>query len=687
MTMKKSFEQEVNHLENMVNFINNYFNKITRHRASQTAEIIESRAEMVESYSNVVDYEDGDIMDFMSELPNIRIKEMQFTRTSELLEFLQSIINKPYFGKLIIDNEEVYIGNMTFRDDDHNILIYDWRTPVAGLFYENIIGQLSYKVPNGETIEANVSERRQFIIENSKLLNMFDSDMYIGDEVLQRLLTDTSQTKLKNIVTTIQAEQNVIIRQPLAQDTLVFGPPGSGKTSLAMQRIAYLLYHHRDSLSADKILLLNPNEVFNDYLSDVLPELGEDNVESSTFFTIKNKIPYLRSRKFEGLTENMRRLEIEDHTSYKYKNSMFYLEHLEEYLFNLTHKNMYFRTLMSDEGALISREQLKHDFYQYANSVNIRARIFDMRKKLIKMVNNRVKLKTQSLYNEMKESDKYIGEDHELKQEAHKKAVKMYKKVHRMILHYRFVHIENIYINSLTHKNTRLETIDSIKQNNYKYEDLGPMLLIIMYITDVRDTHIRHVLVDEVQDYSNVQFKALKTYFSRATFTSLGDLNQRLHPAAIDPLNLKNQVQKYLVQSYRSTNQINEYLNTIKPNSIESVSVDGDEVQHINYTDLIQSIETIITNNDNQIAIITPSRELSTEIYEQIKDKHPTFKHLQDEDTIYNRNHLILPYYLAKGFEFNTVIVVDSDEYSDRQNVHYVLASRATRHLYLLNKQ
>ncbi len=685
--LKDSLSYETQHLKEMVARITHYYNTIIRHKETQTQNMIDARTEMNENYSNVIDYEDGDIMEFMTELPNIRMKEMQFNTTTQVIDFLDSLIKKPYFGKLVVDKVPIYIGNMTFRDDDHNILIYDWRTPVAGLFYENKMGELSYRIPSGEKITTDVSRRRQFIIENSKLLSMFDSEMYIGDEVLQNLLTDTSQTKLKNIVATIQAEQNEIIRQPLNQDTLVYGPPGSGKTSLAMQRIAYLLYHHRMGLSADKILLLNPNEVFNDYLSDVLPELGEENVESSTFFTLRHKHPYFKGRNFETLTANIRRLESFDHTSYAYKNSVQYLQHLHNHLDSLEHKHMYFRTLMTVDGVFISKETLQQEFYNYSSDMTMRARIHDIRRRLFKKYHLDLKKLEENLYEEMLASNTYIGEDFELKREAHNKAVNHFKKAYVMIKRMRFIHIENIYINSLQIKSVRQETIDSIRRNDYKYEDLAPMLLILMHLTDFGDKHFKHVLVDEVQDYSNIQYHALKSYYARATFTSLGDKNQRLHPVQVDTLVANTHVQKGLVQSYRSTNQINEYLNTLIEDSIQSVSVDGDPVHHVTYSTLSATIRDIIQNNDNQIAIITPSREVSSEIHDAIKDDYPSFKHLQDEDTIYNHSHLILPYYLAKGFEFNTVIVVDSDAYHERLNVHYVLASRATRHLYLLNQE
>ena len=684
--MKDSYSYEEQYLKQMVARIKHYYNTIIEHKETQTKQMIDARTEMNENYSNVIDYEDGDIMEFMTELPNIRMKEMQFTKTSQVLEFLESLIKKPYFGKLVVDKEPLYIGNMTFRDDDHNILIYDWRTPVAGLFYENKMGELSYRIPSGEKITADVTARRQFIIENSKLVSMFDSEMYIGDEVLQHLLTDTSQTKLKNIVATIQAEQNVIIRQPLKQDTLVYGPPGSGKTSLAMQRIAYLLYHHRAGLSADRILLLNPNEVFNDYLSDVLPELGEENVESSTFFTLRRKHPYFKGRQFETLTSNIRRLEAHDHTSYKYKNSIQYMNRLKQHLNNLDHKHMYFRTLTTDDGTFMSKEKLQEAFYSYSDTMTMRARIHDIRRRLLKKYHQDVANLEQKLYEEMLASNTYLGEDHELRQDAQKRAISHYRKVYIMIRRMRFIHIENIYINSLEIKSVRAETIASIRSNNYKYEDLAPMLIILMHLTDFSDKHFKHVLVDEVQDYSNLQYLALQTYYSRATFTSLGDKNQRLHPVQIDSLAADTHVLKRLVQSYRSTNQINEYLNTLIEDSIQSVSVDGEPVSHVTYTDLTESIKEIIKDNDNQIAIITPSREASSQIYDEIHEAFPSFKHLQDEDTIHNRTHLILPYYLAKGFEFNTVIVVDSDAYLNRLNVHYVLASRATRHLDLLNQ-
>lgn len=675
--------KEEQHLAYIVKLLKAHQNVLKDSVYRQTEDIKKNRIEMNENMSNVVDFEDGDVMEMIAALPQIRMAEMRHTRTTELIKKLDAIIKKPYFGKMVVDGEDIYIGNMTFRDSDHNILIYDWRTPIASLFYENKIGDLSYTIPNGEMVTADVSERLQFIIEDSKLLSILDAEMYVGDEMLQALLRDTSNARLKNIVATIQGEQNVVIRQPFNQNTLVYGPPGSGKTSLAMQRIAYLLYHHRSELKPEEILLLNPNEVFNDYLSEVLPELGEENVKSSTFYRLKTTHSYLNMRGFETASANIRRLEKDDLSLYAYKNSIEYFNHLSEFIDSLEIQKSHFRTLKYDDRILFSNTDLLEMFNSYTDDKTIVAKFSLLKSELMKAYHKKQKELSEKYYLELYNTDSYVGELQELKMRAHDKAKKLLSKVHRQIVSMRFILVENIYLQSLKDKDVRTATLENFKHNIYRYEDIAPMMFLLIHLIGHRDKTVKHVLVDEIQDYSNLQYEVLRKYYYKATFTSLGDVNQRVHPAEIEPLNVEDHVVKKLENSYRSTNQINAYLNTLKPGSIRSVSIDGAEVVHKVNVDVLEEIKKWIDSDYPQIAIITPTEQEARDIYESLDDSR--FKLLNEKDTLFSQSHLVLPYYLAKGFEFNTVLIVNSKAYEDSKNILYVLASRATRNLALLN--
>ncbi|GAA3721091.1 RNA polymerase recycling motor HelD [Salinicoccus jeotgali] len=683
-----SFEEEAHHLTFITSFLKVFHADLKRRQDAVSQGILDTRQDINENISNVVDFADGNVMEFVQMLPEIRRTEMNFNYIHTMLERTKRMLPKPYFGKIVVDGEPLYIGTGTIKDRDDDILIYDWRTPVAGLFYENTTGDLDYIIPDGSRIDATVTERRQFIIEDGTLINMFDSDMYIGDEILQQMITDSSQSKLKNIVSTIQQEQNDVIRLPLSQDTLVYGPPGSGKTSLAMQRIAFLLYQHKNKLDPENILLVSPNEVFNDYLSDVLPELGENHVKNMTFYRLISRFPYFGGRQFETVYENIRRLRETDegHDIYAYKNSLRYFESLHRFMNRLHETGMEFRELKGEDGIFFTKEQLHHLFYNDLGHHPISRRLSLIRERLLNLYTERVASLTNERFEALLSDNQYIGERHELKNEAHQYAKAQLKIVHRQISLYRFVHFEKLYVNSIEEKAFRNPTIRSIKENHFKYEDIAPLLYMFIRLLGRADKKIQHVLVDEVQDYSNIQYYVLRHFYRNATFTSLGDPNQQIHPGRKDALVAKNHAKKALERSYRSTNQINAFLNTLIPDSIQSASIDGAPVHHVETTDELASVRSILQSDSHpQVAIITPSRESADAWFEQLKDDFPDLKNLGETDTLYNQSFIILPYYLSKGFEYNTVILTDASSYKDSVHILYVLASRATRHLYLMN--
>ena len=684
--MGNEFELERKHLNFTVNFLRAY-NASLMHQLDRTSgDLLETRKSLNEDVSNTFDFEDGNVMDFISMVPEMRLTETKFNYIENMRETTERLMKKPYFGKLTADGEPVYIGGATIQDNEQNILIYDWRSPIASLFYENRVGELTYTIPDGSKIKTDVSLRRQFQIEDGTLVNMFDSDLYIGDEMLQQLITDSSRSKLKNIVATIQSEQNIIIRQPLNQNTLVYGPPGSGKTSLAMQRIAYLMFTYRNRLKADNIMLMSPNEVFNDYVSDVLPELGEDNVKNMTFYRMRNEFIYFNGRRFESLAGNIQRLGHEDTTAYKYKTSVEYFNHLKQYIERLGEYGMHFRDLKYGGKVLVPKELIERVFYEDLGAHPVSRRLHKIYEDLLDIYRRELKQLTKEKFKALDESPEYIGEREELKKMANDEATKELAGLHAQIRRFRFVQLEKVYVRSIADKAVRRETIEHIKRNDFKYEDLAPMLYLYIHVIGAGNKKIRHVIIDEVQDYSNIQYAVMKDYYRNATFTSLGDKNQQIHPVGSPELKVEDHHMMQLQKSYRSTNQINHYLNTIVPGGIDSVSVDGQEVRFISAEDEASWIRSMIREEmPEQMAVITPSREAADQLFEQLKDDIPGLKNLQEVDTIYNQDYLVLPYYLSKGFEYNTVIITGASFYDELPLVKYVLASRATRNLYLLD--
>src|SRR5699024_10973226 len=228
------------------------------------------------------------------------------------------------------------------------------------------------------------------------------------------------------------------------------------------------------------------------------------------------------------------------------------------------------------------------------------------------MYQRELKWLTNRKFKELDKTREYIGEKEELQKMANDYATKAHARLHQHIRRIRFVQLKKIYVRVITDKAVSSETIENVKRNNFLYEDIAPMVYLYIHILDVSDKKMRHVIVDEVQDYSNIQYAVMTDYYGKATFTSLGEKNQQIHPVGSEDLAAEDHHMMKLRKSYRSTNQINDYLNTIVPGGIESVSVDGQDVQFISAEDEAAHIRKMVAENlPEQMAIITPSREAS----------------------------------------------------------------------------
>lgn len=329
-------------------------------------------------------------------------------------EKLHQLRSSPYFARLDFreegstDTETIYLGTMSLADEySHEIVVYDWRAPVSGMYYDHGPGPASYEAPQGR-VEGEMTLKRQFVIRGGKLLSMFDTGITIGDEMLKSMLGKNADAKMKSIVTTIQREQNQIIRETTARHVFVQGAAGSGKTSAALQRVAYLLYKYRDVWTPEQLVLFSPNDVFNDYVSNVLPELGEDRIPQMTFY---NYI-WLRLRSVRGVEHPYDQLEFlyQDHESpettarlagIRHKSSLAFAAELDEYAAGLSRDGVAFRPLTRKDRVLIGEAEMTKLFYGTFGEMKLSRRIEHMQEQLTERLADMERKRAAALLSEV----------------------------------------------------------------------------------------------------------------------------------------------------------------------------------------------------------------------------------------------------------------------------------------------
>lgn len=593
----------------------------------------------------------------------------------EYYKKLLKVEYSPYFGRVDFkeDNEElkpIYIG-LTNVEKDLNYFVHDWRSPIASLFYDYGIGPCKYEAPDGD-ITGYMSLRRQYKIENNKLIRVFDNDLNVVDECLQEVLSESSSSKMKNIVNTIQKEQNEIIRNVSNKHLIVQGIAGSGKTSVALHRIAFLLYKIKN-LKSSNVLIFSPNNVFSEYISNVLPELGEDNTGETTFHEFA--ISYAKEfKKIETFTDFIERfytgkeanpklvsfklskkmVDVIDNYAKELENSIritddieLKIETIEKSYLNKLLKDKYDRLPLFERIDKMAEHLCDKTGVSYGKG----------KRGFIKQIKERLSIKPnfKKIYEDLYKSNAFISE---------------YKKEESLKLNTKEIKYEDalcfIYLKGLL--------------NGFPYSNL-----------------IRQIVVDEAQDYNEMQYIILSKIFKRASFTILGDVNQTINPyIKYDTLevltNILNENSKYveLNKTYRSSKEIIEYTNKIL--GLKYVSAIRKEINiPVKFRDDIKQIENdILTLKEKykSVAIITKSKQESVMLYERLKEKIEGISLMEDSDKEFNKNLVIVPSYLAKGLEFDAVI-----SYTDKENIYnknerylfYVVATRCQHELIVYN--
>ena len=662
-------------------------------------------------------------------------REHAWQHSAKQLDTVERLEKRPYFARVDFKEQEekkpetIYIGLGSFADKNDHFLIYDWRAPISSIYYDGKLGEVSYNSPEGK-ITVDMTKKRQFMIEDGKIVNMFDTNESIGDQMLLEVLSEKSSTQMKSIVTTIQQEQNKIIRNTSADLLFVQGAAGSGKTSAILQRIAFLLYRYRGNLTSSDVIMFSPNQLFNDYIKNVLPEMGEQNMVQMTYWQfVARRLPGMN---VENLFKQFEDQNADTNIS-KFKDSVNFFNLVTRYAKHLNKrgvvfKNIYFR---DKKKPYFDKEKIKEIYYSYNENYNLANRIDATREELIKMLNRKIAPEARKAWvartiegmSQSELNELYDRPDQEFESEAKEEAflgrkivLKALKGVHKRILHNHFINMRAQYLSFLRavpkmvdlakwniDEEDWMHHIDEVKENFKKHDiaitDVSAYLYLYDLITGRRtDYEMRYAFIDEIQDYTPFQLAYLKYNFPRAKFTMLGDLNQAIFTkdesrsllkqisGLFDPEKI-DVVQ--LTKSYRSTKQLTNFTKQIlrQGEKIEAFNRQGPKPVIWGRDSDEQAIDVLVdVLRDNEkrkmtTAIITKDLAGAKFVHEKLSEKGEKSTLIATANQRLVDGTLVIPSYLAKGLEFDAVVMWGANKKNyhqlDETQLVYTITSRA----------
>ena len=662
-------------------------------------------------------------------------REHAWQHSAKQLDTVERLEKRPYFARVDFKEngedkpETIYIGLGSFADKDDHFLIYDWRAPISSIYYDGKLGKVTYNSPEGE-ITVDMTKKRQFMIEDGKIINMFDTNESIGDQMLLSVLSEKSSTQMKSIVTTIQREQNKIIRNTSADLLFVQGAAGSGKTSAILQRIAFLLYRYRGNLTSSDVIMFSPNQLFNDYIKNVLPEMGEQNMVQMTYWQFV-------ARRLPGMNVESLFKQFEDQTAdtsiSKFKDSVSFFNLLTRYAKRLNKrgvifKNIYFR---DKKKPYFDKDKIKEIYYSFNENYSLANRIDATREELIKMLNRKITPETKRAWvartiegmSQQELNDLYDRPDQEFESEAKEEAflgrkivLAALKGVHKRILHNHFLNMRAQYLSFLRavpkmvdlskwdiDEDEWMKHVEDVKDNFKKHDiamsDVSAYLYLYDLVTGRRtDFEMRYAFIDEIQDYTPFQLAYLKYNFPRAKFTMLGDLNQAIFTkdegcsllkqisGLFDP---KKTDVVQLTKSYRSTKELTNFTKQIlrQGEKIEAFNRKGPKpVIWGRKTDeeAVAVLSNVLRDNEKHkmtTAVITKDLASAKFVHKMLEDRGEKATLIATANQRLVDGTLIIPSYLAKGLEFDAVIMwgASKENYHrlDETQLVYTITSRA----------
>ena len=724
MNNQIEFLREENKLEEILDIIGKEILKYLDHRKTVTKNILDARKKYIEEYKD----DEDQVMDYFDH-ENYVQEEVYKTIDRRLMEFTK-LKENPYFGKVTFKEEDslpedMYIGRYGLTlENAYEPLIVDWRAPIASLFYQGTLGPASYNPPAGE-VKADIIDRKQIIIKKGELKGVFDSAVDVKDEILQMVLSDNSSEKLKDIVMTIQKEQDEIIREDRNKIVVVNGVAGSGKTTIALHRISYLLYNFRKQFG-DKVLIFGPNNIFMDYIAQVLPTLGESGIKQTTFENFAKEelgLEYQDVKGFGRYIEEAMEGREEALEEYKYKSSKEFAELLNNSIDELNKSYFNIKPVMFNGEEIVSVKEIRDLFDVYYKDMPLFRRSEKIRRILTSKIKDKRDEQVYALNAEIKEKMNSLSEkdaDIEKNNLEFLRRIRI-REIVREVMNSRdaldkwlkFESIIDVYARIINGEQLSKVEYDSeenkslwfnhdnirakVKELDLGYMDLAGILYLMVKLQGIKyKDEIKHIVIDEAQDYNYMQFEIIKEMTGCKSYTIVGDSNQRLITTDEEPAmlhlekifgDLKVEIKKFqLNKSYRSTQEIMEYANKfLDEDRIVPLVRKGEYVLEEETNSKEESLETLISILEDyeeegyeNIAVIFKDKNVLQEYAPIIKEKIG-IQNLDNEDILYKGGKVLIPAYLAKGLEFDGVVIIDDGDIQPL--VKYIMCTRALHRL------
>lgn len=704
--------------------------------SDKSSEISDSKSELVSIRKNMwknakhgfSSSETEAMVEATQYLTAMKNEENSLRFAKNLMEKYRRLLYSPYFARVDFTEqgetapEAIYIGLYSFINmDTMEVVIHDWRAPVASIFYEYEKGPAGYEAGEG-TVTGDITLKRQFKIRDSKLLYMFDSSVKIDDELLQEVLSGNASEKMKSIVATIQREQNRAIRYNSGSLLAVHGAAGSGKTSIALHRVAYLLYQDRN-LSSNNIMIFSPNHIFNDYISNVLPELGEENVIQTTLDEYMQKL-LGSSFKLEGFNGHMEYLlhsEALDSCDirirgYALKNSERFLEALRAFGVEVSDAAGRFHDIQYEGKTIIRGSELKKLYDGSDKQLPVNERLSYVRARALYLME---KMQEQKKAQVLKRVESEKTSPREAAAAARLELQREFREVRDRVNGMTRLDLEEVYRKffrsrhyfeagkalGLTYDELEAlgrHTTGGIHGRQLYYEDTAVLVYLKSIIDELPDSAaIKHVVIDEAQDYSPLQYEVFKRLFPHSSFTVLGDANQLVNPykrpegflRMAEIFGRSDSAVLKLGRTYRSTKEITEFTKRILSldTEVEGLNRPGRLPEIIRLSAgcdrkklLSADIKALLSEGMKSIAILCRTAGECRALFKLLSGEIQLGMVLKEED-LYKNGVNVLPSYYSKGLEFDAVLVYGADEENYRagkdEELLYTLCTRALHRL------